>query len=256
MNEQRSSLYINEKLNEDAIKKGLSWLIELNNQDANKSSALLAVPQISNLKGEISAVLGDPTVKILTKSEKITFNSTVQISLLTERKDIYSWDGPILAIHPTKELLDKIDGLNGVTDVLVIPWTFDEVQYWIDAWSATELGAAPKKIPSKIVLNPLVEVALESLTIRVNLSTGITHPSDRSATIGLFRILNNAGISYNPDKIRAWLVSQQRWTPKGADDVKKVAADILSGKRLKGGTDSWTDNILETWKEYAEKKIS
>lgn len=253
MKAQCSSIYLNESPNKSAIVKGFSWLIELGNNNVNKRSALLAVPVKSNLQGDIISVIGDTAEKRLRKGEMVTVKSTVQLSLLTERQTIYSWNGPILAIYPTKKLLDKIDGLKEVTDVLVIPWTLEEVQYWIDTWSAIELGTTPKATTSKIISNPIVEAALKSLTHRVNLSTGIIHPSDRSATIGLFRHLHNAGISYDPTEVRAWLLSQGGWNPKGADDVMKIAVDILTGKRLHGGHDSWGDNILEIWEDNAKK---
>lgn len=255
MKARRSSLYIKSNgPNKSVIAKGFAWLLELGNNDVNKRSALLAVPVKSNLRGVISSVIGGAVVKRLEKGEKVTINSTVQVSLLTERETIYSWDGPILAIYPTKKLLDKIDGLPGATDVLVIPWTLKEVQYWIDTWSAIELGGAPQINISKPFSNPVVETALESLTHRVNLSTGITHPSDRSAAIELFKILRDAGIPYDPNEVRAWLVAQGGWNPKHADDVKKIAIDILARKRLKDGRGSWNEKILDIWKEDAKKK--
>jgi hypothetical protein len=258
MKAQRSSLYIKtEGVNEQAIAKGLAWLVALGNNDVNKRSALLAVPLKANLQDAISSVMRETNVKRLGKGEKVTIsNSNVQISLLTERKTIYSWDGPILVIYPTKRLLDKIDGLTEVTDVLVIPWTLEEVQFWVDTWSAIELGANPQAKTAKPFSNPIVEAALENLTRRVNLSTGITHPRDRSLTIELFKILRDNEISYNPDEVRAWLVLHG-WNPEDADNVKQVAIDVLARKRLRSdGQSRWRKDILEIWKEGAKKKQS
>lgn len=254
MKVKRSSLFIKtEGPDESAIIKGLAWLVGLGNNDVSKRSALLAVPIKRNLDGVISSTIGEAVTKSLAKGEKVSIKSST-LSLLTERLSVYSWAGPVLAIYPTKRLLDKIDGLIGVTDVLVIPWALVSVQYWIDTWAALELGVDTQSRHSKRFSNPVVEVALEALTSRVNLSTGISHPLDRSAAIALFKILRDAGISYNPDEIRGWLVSQGGWHPKGADSVKRVAADVLARKKLKGGQGGWKKNILAIWEERAKKK--
>jgi hypothetical protein len=257
MKARRSSLYIKTHgVDEAAISAGLAWLLDLARKDSSKRLALLAVPVKSNLRGAVSSVIGETSTRALQQGKKLTISSTVQVSLLTERERIYSWSGPVLAIYPTKRLLDIVDGLIGITDVLVIPWTLDEVQYWIDTWSAIELGPGIEYKPSKLppsALNPIVEAALESLTNRVNLSTGILHPLDRAAAIELFRILRGAGITYDPGQVRAWLVSRGRWNPRDADDVAEVASGILAGKRLRGGSGSWSDKILEMWRDRAEK---
>lgn len=256
MKPQRSSIYIRFQPGEyrQAIRNGFAWLIQLSKSDTSKSAALLAAPTQSTLRGDISSVIGDKAMSNLTRGHAVTLNSSAKVSLLTERTVLYSWNGPILAICPTKKLLDKIDGLIGVTDVLVIPWILQEVQYWIDTWAATELGSIPRVITGKPFSDPVVEAALEALTNRVNLSTGILHPLDRAAAIDLFRILRDNGILYDPDEIRAWLVSQGGWRPSYADDVKKVAEAILARKALKGQRRAWSDNILEILRERANKR--
>ncbi len=255
MKVQRSSIYIRYQQGayRQAIMEGFAWLTEMAKKDTSKSYALLAVVTQSNLRGYVSSVIGEKTVTSLAKGDDVTINGIVRLSLLTERKVMYSWNGPVLAIYPTKKLLDKIDSLSGATDVLVIPWTLQEVEYWIDTWTAIELGSAPQVEARIPFSNPLVEAALEALTNRVNLSTGILHPSDRAATIDLFRILRDSGISYDPDEIRAWLV-RYGWKPRDADDVKKVSEAILARKALRGQRHAWSDNILDILRERAGQK--
>jgi len=253
---ERSSMYIHFQPGEyqQAITKGITWLMQLAKSDANKRSALLAVPTLSNLRGDISSVIGDKAVTTFNKGQTVLLNNLLEVSLMTERKALYSWNGPILAIYPTKKLLDQIDSLPGVTDVLVIPWNIQEVEYWIDTWAATELGAAPQVTTRKPFSNPIVEAALEALTERVNLSTGILHPLDRAVAVDLFRILRDNGIPYDPGEIRVWLVSQGGWRPSDADDVKKLAEAILARKALKGQRRAWSDDILEIFEQRTKKK--
>ena len=255
MTRQRSSFYIkSEGPNKTAVVNGFQWLSELGKNDEEKRSALLAVPLKSNLQGVISSVIGEQATKAIAKDNRLQL-ADVKISLITQRDKVYSWDGPVLAIYPNKKLLDKIDDLSGVTDVLVIPWVPDEVEYWIDTWSAIELGATLSEEDTNMSLHPVVEAALKSLTVRVNLSTGVSHPRDRSATIELFKILRDAGIPYEPYDVRAWLMANGGWNSKGANDVEKIASDILARKRLKTVTSGgWRKNILDIWRKAAEEK--
>ena len=156
----------------------------------------------------------------------------MELHLLTQKDRTYEWNGPILALWPTKSLMDTIDSLKGENDVLMVPWTLEEVQFWIDTWNARELGTddsatAPRRI------NTAVEIALERLDSIVNKSTGILHPSDRKTAIETFTKLRNNGTPFNPEEVRAWLIRESGWEPRHADDVSRVAKAVLEGRRLR-----------------------
>jgi hypothetical protein len=74
---------------------------------------------------------------------------------------------------------------------------------------------------------------LRELTDSVNLSSGLGHPNDRSSAIEVLAILRDAGLSFTPEGVRAWLVAQGHWQPAHANDVESVCADVLAGKRLR-----------------------
>lgn len=251
----RVSVYIKSQgPNIQAIKKGLSWLISICNS-TQKCNALLAFLGKSQFRRVMSEVIDERVVKALAKGERIKLpNSPVELSLLTERQRFYSWDGPVLAIYPTKKLLDKIDGLFGVTHILVVPWYLEEIQFWIDTWSAHELGSPPPKAKKRLVSNPVVEEALRSLTARVNVSTGLSHPLDKASAIDLFKRLKAEGEYFDPNEVRAWLVAEGNWKPEHADEVAKVAKGIIEGKRLKGARRRWRKDIVKYWREEAESK--
>ena len=104
-----------------------------------------------------------------------------------------------------------------------------------------------------MITNPIVAAAIDSLSGRVNKSTGISHPSDRDAAITLFKILKENGTFYKPDEIRAYLVSKHSWNTKDADQVAKVATDILDNKRLRHGRGGWKPEIYDIWVKRAEE---
>src|SRR5690606_24033833 len=153
--------------------------------------------------------------------------------------------------YPNKKLLDKIDNMRGVTDVLVIPWSLQEVQYWIDTWQAIEFGASEHQTETTFS-DPVVEEALKSLTSRVNLSSGIAHPRDKATAVDLFKKLKVAKIAYDPSEIRGWLV-RHSWRSDDADAVKDIATKIQQGKSVRAAQGGGADDIVSVWRERATK---
>lgn len=248
----RTSHYVrSEGPKPDAVKRGLVWLLELGRKE-NRKAALLAVPVMDNLNGVIEDVLGERAVKALKQGSSLNLESVVSVSLLTERKDVFNHQGPVLVVYPNKKLLDKIDNMRGVTDALVIPWSFQEIQYWIETWQASELGASGNSPKERLFSNPVVEEALKSLTSRVNLSTGIAHPMDKAAAVDLFKKLKAAKIAYDPTEIRGWLV-RHGWESDAADAVKDIAEKISQGRAVRSAKGGWADDIVNVWRERASK---
>jgi len=235
---------------EDAMRFAFAWLLESVKREQTAVTALLAIPAKDNLRGVITQVIGDDMARHLASGKAVPLEeSGSDILLITQRIKLTRWrGGPVLAVYATKELLDALDELHGVTEMAVVPWRLAEVQYWVDTWAPQELrGMGPAAQPTQ-VRNPVIVEALKNLTRNVNLSTGITDPSDRKAAIDLFQRLKQAGEKFNPSEVRAWLVSQGRWSPQDADQVKSIAERVLAGRRLRGSGRVWADNIVEQWR--------
>lgn len=80
-------------------------------------------------------------------------------------------------------------------------------------------------------MTPLVNEALKSLTIIVNLSTGILHPSDESFAKEYFKALYKEGEPLDGSEIAAW-AERNGWKPKHAKDLGKLAQKIGEGGRV------------------------
>ena len=244
------SLYINTHgPDRDAIKKGLRWL---QNQSKLSKGGFIAVPGISNLDGIISDILGYKMIKNLKKGQ-IIMNGT-KISLITERKLPHNVDyKPIFVLYADKYMLDKIDSIKNREDVLVCPWIFDDVKSWIDTRNATELGRTSEK--KENTENPVVIQALQSLTNRVNISTGIAHPQDRSSAIWVFKILQQNHEKFSPDRIKSWLISEGNWKSTDAESVAEIARGVIGGRGFRAGICAWSDDVIDIWREEAKNKV-
>jgi hypothetical protein len=234
----------------NAMRLAFDWLVKQLQQSPTPLTGLLCVPTIRNLEGVITDVIGERMADALASGKFVRVsNSSSNIRLITRRRPYHGWrGGPILAAYPDKKILDMLDETPGVSAILAVPWLMQNIQLWIDTWAAQELRSREPTVPVVTVTNPVVIAALRSLTKAVNLSTGIHHPSDRQAAIDLFERLNDAGESYNPDEVRAWLIREGGWAPTDADDVRSIAASILAGRRIRGGGRFWADNIVEQWR--------
>lgn len=106
----------------------------------------------------------------------------------------------------------------------------------------------------RIISNKVVLMAMKSLAARVNRSTGISHPSDKKATIDTFKILKKYKEHYDPIEIKSWLILKADWEPKFADDVAKIAKGILEGKSFRSTQKhaSYKSNIIDLWREESE----
>lgn len=256
---ERNSLYIDSHgPNPEGVKKGFAWLYQISKQDEDKRHGIVAVntkKNLDNIQDTIEELIGAGGFRSLRNDNRVTIEH-LQVSLVTNRIRPSGWrSGPALVLYPSDDLLDTVDGLHGVTDVLVVPWHRESFQPWIDTWNASDLeGDSGDDKAQEIISDPVLEEALETLHGTVNSSTGVTHPSDRSSAIELFKILEKGGISYDPAEVRAWLVAEKSWDPDHANDVQEIAEGVLEGRRFQYERGRWTDDLLELLRERAENQ--
>jgi len=231
----------------DSVKKALKWLIKYPSE-----KGFIAVMGHAILKGVISDVLGESAIKTLIKKGRL-FLSEKEILLVTERKPVDVGGGlPMVVFFPTSQFLDKMDSIPNLSAMLVVPWRMKEIELWIKARNATELGKQkPHREP--LIRNKVVEQALKDLTLLVNVSTGIAHPSDRNRAIQTFEILRNAGEEFTPEEIKAWLIAKGGWKAVHAQEVAELAQKVLQGKKLRKGPPVWRKDILKIWRKKAKE---
>lgn len=213
---------------------------------------LLAVPGKGNLE-HIQAIVGPAVVRQLRKDNRARFGDGT-ITLMTERTNPYFWSGPVLVLYADDRLLDKVDSLQTPSNVLFVPWRREEGRGWAHMWSARELGSSAEPSTRRFS-NPTVRAALESLTHRVNLSTGLAHSSDKAAAVQMFRLLHDGGEQFDPEEIRSWLISELGWEPRHANEVREVASGVLAGRNFRVSSSStWAPGIVKRWREQGARE--
>ncbi|RJQ65746.1 MAG: hypothetical protein C4519_27325 [Desulfobacteraceae bacterium] len=233
---ERARFYINsEGPDESAIGIGIKWLAEIGKDNPKKRKSLFAINQLHELEdGSILAdFLGDKRARQLRQSKQIEFKDDFSMNLfLARQRDLYSWNGPVLALYPTAKLLDKVEDLYEVTDILVISRRIEEIQPWIYTWGVPELGTSQQSVPiSQRPMHPEVEARLKEIS-HMNSGDCFTHPSDHKRIVEIFRSFKKRGVPYDSNEIRAWLIREGGCKSGAADEVKSIAQSILDGKRI------------------------
>jgi len=237
-----------------ALADGFRWLFRFADEKGYEIAAVFVsgVRQIDSL----GRVVGDDAASKLRRDRRIEVDG-ITIDLLIERKlPVAFEDGPILAVWVDDQQLDKIDGLRS-PGICAIPWSSTGIDGWKANWNPVDVRTGEPDGSDETLTNPVVEKAMEALTVSVNLSTGLGHPSDKESAIGMLKLLKNAGESYNPDQLRAWAV-RHGWQPRHARSLAELAEKVQAGKRVQGGSRKmWRSDIVEIWrKEAAEQEAT
>ncbi len=94
-------------------------------------------------------------------------------------------------------------------------------------------------------MNPILERALELITERTNLSTGLTHPNDKNAAKEMFIRLRDEGIDLRATEITIWAVSNG-WQSNDARELGVMAQQIGMGQNMRVINGPWwKPNIID-----------
>lgn len=101
-------------------------------------------------------------------------------------------------------------------------------------------------------MSPILTKALQAITDRTNLSTGLTHPNDMNAAKEMFVLLHDAGEILLEAEIESW-ASSNGWQPSDAKELGALAQQIGNGKkpRIKDGP-WWREDIISSFTEADE----
>ena len=96
------------------------------------------------------------------------------------------------------------------------------------------------------MMEQILEKALEMITARVNLSTGLIHPNDLNSTKDLLVKLHENNIELNEHEISLWAI-EHGWLQKDAKELGKLAKKIGEGGRvqIENRGHWWKEDILD-----------
>lgn len=230
---------------DEAAHLGVGWLIDYAKKHGGSTAGIF----VATLKqvDSFARFLGSARADALRKRRQISIEN-VTVKLLIERDLPYEFDGPILCMWVDDERLEEIEALRAPA-ICAIPWIPKNLTNWKLARTPRDLrtGALASEGPNA---TPVLAAALRDLTTTVNVSTGIIHPSDKSAAIDLFRTLKSANEPFSAQDVRA-LANRLGWKGEHARELGELADKILAGRQVRGrepGGERWGSSSLDRWR--------
>ena len=94
-------------------------------------------------------------------------------------------------------------------------------------------------------METVLQKALEAITSRTNLSTGLAHPNDMNAVKEMFIRLHSSDVILLKNEISSW-AQMNGWRTKDADELGALAQQIGMGKKVRITNGHWwKEDILE-----------
>ena len=230
---------------DDAVEFGVRWLVDYALEHAMTTAAML-VPGISNAENLEHSLGGIGTRLHRDRRARV---DGVTISLVTTRGGGLGRHarGPYLAVWADDHMVAAVERVSPPA-ICAIPWSEQDLSVWRAAWSPPDPRAGTSGGPAPTISNPVVRVAMEDLTVRVNLSSALSHPSDKDAAGSTLKTLVCAGEQFEPAEIQAWAAAND-WKLEDAKRLAEMAEGLQSGRRVRAGRND--EGMLQRWRERA-----
>lgn len=191
-----------------------------------KNSGTRDLSLITPLKNNLDSIVvgeffGVDVSKRLMKGEKIPIGhsglSISHYSVSTILKCAAKKIG--LVFYVSNEDIKKIDDLM-FECLIFVPWFDKDGEDWARKWNA-ETHGEPISV-SQVNLPKEATTALLNLTVCVNLSTGLGHPSDKEHAKRKFAELRAAGVKWDPAEVERWAV-RNGWKTADAEELSTLS---------------------------------
>ncbi|MFL5866689.1 MAG: hypothetical protein ACJ766_06265 [Thermoleophilaceae bacterium] len=236
-------------MDEDAVKRGLAWLLGFAREHSHDRAAIFV--SANRQVEQLAKTLGVDPKKLV--PEKSLVLGGIEVEIFTEKKIPPDFEGPILGLWVDDKQMQKLDDTDA-PGLCAVPWNKEYFNDWKETWNPVDIRTGEASGDDASGVSPLVQAALQSLTDRVNLSTGLSHPSDKDSAVGLFKILRNASEDYDPARVRGW-AARHGWQAEDAREGGEVAEKIQAGRTVQVREHQmWADDILDQWRAEAASK--
>lgn len=221
-------LFKNEGPNDQVIVNALRHASEISTQSNNKSIHIIfphkANFESTNLGKIINQIFGAGSAKKLCKGETIGNLDFI----LPSKISFNNSSGTILAIYCTPDDMNKIDSNSSANSIIFVSYLLEEADIWENTWYNNGLDIIHGESSQQIeILSEEITSALKRLTSIVNLSTGLTHPSDQKHAQRIFKELQEKGYKADEQAVANWAIANG-WNARHLDDLKKLTKRYLS----------------------------
>lgn len=234
---------------DEAIREGLRWVA----QHAAETGAteIVITSHVLRQLGQIADVLGVDGRRLQRRPEA----RSVTVGGMTvhfRRVGDYYGNKPTLAVWVDDKDMERLD--RDLAPLCAITWNREtDLRSWISAHHPHDLrGEAQANVTEEV--HPVVAVAVQWLTERVNRSTGLSNSSDRAAAVEmLYRLRDEARLPLHPLGMAA-IAQRHGLSPKGARQLRELAEKVNERRGVrKPSRPMWREDIVRQWRDAAER---
>jgi hypothetical protein len=128
----------------------------------------------------------------------------------------------ILALHPTADLLNRLDQLHEEHAVIVIPWSGDHIAKWAETWGAINLETM-EPVERPMIDDPVVREALNDFVNKSH-QGDLKYSTDLAAAREMFKRLKKDGHRFTAKAIRSFVITESYRGVEVAEKIAKAAA--------------------------------
>jgi hypothetical protein len=209
--------------NEEAVKMLFAEAIRYSSMNNIRKITLLVSVKGSFPDTVVGNFLGQKNSKKLCKGNSLLITDNISLNLdIPKNMSGFGAYGLVIGIYLSKHDLNALDSIRSAKAIAYLPWFEDEGKAWAATWCPKVWGISSWSV-IPVSLPFFVEEELQRLTRIINLSTGLTHPSDKTAAQQIFKKLKSGGHTIHPENIRQWAI-KNGWQPRHAEALSQLAS--------------------------------
>lgn len=241
---KKMRFYFDSEGNDDqAYREAIAVAIELAKRDPSISRIVLLVPSRDSV-GWYERIFGEGAIKGLTQGKNIAdCGATITIETVKTYKDAGHSKDVVIASGLDSNEVFVLDNFYCVAAIIAIPWMRSRSEKWIRTWNPKELRESVNAYQSYPLPSCVAQEAMKNLTEAINMSTGLSHPSDNTRAKTYILALHKYEASLKGEEIFAFLVRELNWRTDHAFDLEALINTLNSGKHFQGGD----RNDLKRW---------
>lgn len=208
--------------NQDNIKIALSKAYHLCKDAGLQRVSLLFPAKGTFSHSDIATFLGTQATKALIKGQTVDLGNKVRLEFNTPKNSpIYGNHDIVLATYLTDKDMDIVDSIQNINSIVFLPWSEEEGKRWLSTWEPEIVGPSTWKILKPELPDPIGNEILR-LGRCINMSTGLSHPSDKDRAKRIFAGLKKQGLKASEEAIRQFAVNNG-WAPVRAQELASFA---------------------------------
>ncbi|MFY2450878.1 hypothetical protein ACM90X_09770 [Enterobacter hormaechei] len=212
--------------NQNNIKLAISKTYHLCKDAGLQRITLLFPAKRTFSHSDIATFLGEQAAKALLKDQKVDLGNNILLDFnIPKNFSVHGKHDIVLATYLTDKDMDIVDSARNVNSIVFLPWSEVEGKRWLSTWAPEIVGPSTWKVQKAQLLPPVGDEILR-LGRCINMSTGLSHPSDKDMAKRIFTSLKKQGFRATEEEIRQFAVNNG-WEPVRAKELASFAKKYI-----------------------------